>query len=481
MTIPYRDKMLERSPASESMVPYWDKVDAIIDGIDAMRLAGDKYLPRFNDEESEDYKFRLSCTKMTNVYRDIIEGLASKPFEQSVTLVTAEDDATSGAVPESIDEFSYDVDGSGNNLTVFAADTFYNGINSALHWIMVDYDKPDPSIRTVADAQASGRRAYWSHVLARNVLDVQSKVVRGKEILTYIKILEPGKPDHIREFTRTGDVVTWKLYEKTKEMKDETMFVVVDQGTLSINEIPLVPFVTGRRDGRSWKVFPAMKDAADLQVELYQQESGLKYAKVLTAFPMLAANGITPPKGADGKPMGKLAVGPNRVLWSSPDAGTGRVGNWQYIEPNAMSLEFLAKDIIATIQNLRELGRQPLTASSSNITVITAAVAAGKAKSAVKAWAYKLKDALENALRLTALFMGVQYDPTVFVFVDFDDWMEGEDVTALLTLSEKKKISDTTLWEELARRGVLSTNFTEKRERARLLKELPGDTGPDME
>lgn len=478
---PYKDKMLKRSPDSEAMVPYWDKVDTIIDGIDAMRQAGEAYLPKFENEEPNDYKFRLKCTKMTNVYRDIIEGLASKPFEQSVNLVDAQDDEDSGTVPDAIEDFSYDVDGSGNNLTVFAADTFFNGINSAVHWIMVDYDKPDPSIRTVADAQASGRRAYWSHVLGRNMLDVRSKVVRGKEILTYAKILEPGSPDQIREFTRTGDVVTWTLYEKKQEMKDDTAFVPIDQGTLSIGEIPLVPFVTGRRDGRSWKVFPAMKDAADLQVELYQQESGLKFAKVLTAFPMLAANGITPPKGADGKPIGKLAVGPGRVLWSSPDGGTGRVGNWTFIEPNAMSLEFLAKDIIATIQNLRELGRQPLTASSSNITVITAAVAAGKAKSAVKAWAYKLKDALENALRLTALFMGVSYDPTVYVFVDFDDWMEGEDVDTLLALSDKQKISDETLYEELGRRGVLSTNFTVKRERARLLGQLPGDTGDDME
>ena len=276
--------------------------------------------------------------------------------------------------------------------------------------------------------------------------------------------------------------VTWALYERTdkKQPDSDTVFARIDGGTLSIKAIPLVPFVTGRRDGRSWKVFPALQDAADLQVELYQQESGLKFAKVLTAFPMLAANGISPPVGPDGKVTEKLAVGPSRVLWSKADAATGKVGNWSYVEPNAMSLEFLAKDIMSTIQNLRELGRQPLTASSSNITVITAAVAAGKAKSAVKAWAYKLKDAIENALALTAQFMGITYDPTVHVFTDFDDWMEGDDIDALLTMSDKNKISDETLYEEMARRGVLSTNFTVARERARLLAQLPGDTGPDL-
>ena len=459
------------------MVPYWDKVDSLIDGIDALRRDAELWLPKFSKEETDDYKYRLSCTKCTNVYRDIIEGLSSKPFEQSVMLV---DDET-GPVPTEITNFSYDVDGSGNNLTVFAAETFFNGINSAIDWIMVDYDKPDPNIRTVQDARRAGRRPYWSHILGRNMLDVQSKVVGGEEILIYAKILEPGQPNHVREFVRSGNTVLWSLWEDSGKVVTptapgelETRYVRIDGGVLGINEIPLVPFITGRRDGRSWKIFPAMKDAADLQIELYQQESGLKFAKTLTAYPMLAANGISAPKNPDGTVSTDLSVGPNRVLWggTGPD---GRPGSWSYVEPSAMSLEFLAKDITSTIQNLRELGRQPLTASSSNITVITAAVAAGKAKSAVKAWAYKLKDALENALLMTAKFMGSTYDPNVFVFVDFDDWMEGDDVDALLTMSDKNKISDKTLWEEMKRRGVLSTNFTSERETSRLLEELPGE------
>lgn len=470
----YNDPMTRRSVDSEAMVPYWEKVDTIIDGIDALRKAGKAYMPAFPNEPQPNYDHRNQCTKLTNVYRDIIEGLASKPFEQSVMLIK---DQPQPPVPDEVEKFSYDVDGSGNNLTVFAAETFFNGINSAIDWIMVDYDVADPNVRTVADQRASGRRPYWSHVLGRNVLDVQSKVVAGKEILTYIKILEPGVPERVREFTRIGNDVTWKLFERVDKPAPETpdtYFVQVGNGTISIGEIPLVPFVTGRRDGRSWKVFPAMQDAADLQIELYQQESALKFAKQMTAFPMLAANGISPPKGPDGKVLGNLAVGPQVVLWSAPNPDGGH-GSWSYVEPNAMSLEFLAKDITATIQNLRELGRQPLTASSSNITVITAAVAAGKAKSAVKAWAYKLKDALENALVLTSKFMGITYDPVVHVFVDFDDWMEGDDIDALLTMSEKNKISDETLWEEMSRRGVLSTNFTAARETARLLAQLPGD------
>lgn len=475
------DPMLKRSDDSAWMLGYWDATDDLIDGIQALRLGGQTYLPKFSDESEPEYNFRLSLTKLTNIYSDIIEGLASKPFEEPISFIKGE--TGEEIAPKEFLDFAQNVDGSGNTLTVFASETFYNAINSAIDWIYVDFPKRDPKIRTVADAKRAGVRPYWSHVLGRNVLDAQSEVIGSEETLTYMKIFEPGAPDHIREFQRNPDgTVTWRLYEyqDTKPPESDSHFVQIDSGDVSIGVIPMVPLITGRRNGRSWKIFPAMKAAADLQIELYQQESDLKYAKKLTAFPMLAANGIKPMTEADGKTPKKIAVGPSRVLYSTPDSGTGKVGSWSYVEPNAQSLEFLEKGIARDQQELRELGRQPLTAQAGNITVITASVAAGKARTAVKAWAYKLKDSLENALLMTAKWINSTYDPIVSVFVDFDEYTEGEDLEALNAARERGDLSHETYCEELKRRAVLSSNFTIERERKRLLVEVPGD-GPDTE
>jgi len=467
------DTITKRSRDSAAMLPYWDKTDTVIGGIDALRLAGTTYLPKFPDETDREYQYRLQCTKVTNVYNDIVEGLTSKPFEYPVQVIDA---------PEQITEFSWDVDGSGNNLTSFAATTFFNGINSAIDWIMVDFDKKNPAVRSIADAKREKVRPYWSHVIGRNVLDVRSKMIGGSEVLTFIRIFEPGSPDRVREYKRTDAGVTWTLYEKTETTGPDgkTQYARIDGGTLGIDVIPLIPFITGRRDGRNWTFKPALKDAVDLQIELYQQESGLKFIKTMSAYPMLAANGINPPVGQDGKPDKRVQIGPARMLWSSMDA-SGKVGSFEWVEPSSENLKFLADDVASTIQQLRELGRQPLTAQSGNITVITAAVAAGKAKSAVKAWAYGLKDALENALNLTARWMNVPYESVVHVFVDFDDWMEADDLSSLDADRDRGDISQETLWEEKKRRGVYSSDFTAERERERLLGELPrGNTPPDM-
>ena len=470
------DPILKRSTDIALMVDYWDKVDTIIDGITGFRLMAEKYLPRFIDESGNEYAFRLKLTKVTNVFRDIADNLALKPFQEEVSVIND----GKNEVPEPLEEFAEDVDGSGNNLTVFASHVFFNAIVHAVHWVFIDYSKADPTIKTVEDEKIAGLRPYWSHVLARNVLDAQCEVIAGEETLTYIKIFEPGAPSHVREFIRepSGRVI-WNLYEKVDQDDTETksQYRKIDGGEVSIGIIPLIKFATGRRDGRTFRYFPALADAADLQIELYQMESGLKFAKTLTAYPMLTANGVSPIMEADGQTPKRVGVGPNRVLYAPPHASTGHIGSWAFIEPSAESLKFLAQDIKDTITELRELGKQPLTAQAG-LTVITTAVAAGKSNSAVKSWALTLKDALENALAVTNKWLNIadtDYDPTVRVFTEFDDFSDGKDVEALTTARTNKDISRETYWEELRRRSILSPEFDAEVEEQRLLDELPGD------
>lgn len=468
------DTMLQRSDDLADMVEYWDRTDAIVDGISAMRQAADMFLPRFTEEDAAEYDFRLGLTKMTNVYRDIIESLSAKPFEREVLLLG--DD-----VPEELKTFCMDVDGAGNNLSSFTNSVFFNGINSAIDWIYVDFPKSDVVLRNMAEYKEAGFRPYWSRVLARNVLQATSEMINGVETLTFIRIFEPGKPNRIREFERAENgVIVWRLFDDTgkKDAKTGTAYVQTDGSELKISVIPMVPFITGRRDGRTWKILPAMQDAADLQVELYLQESGLKFAKTLTAYPMLSANGVKPALEADGVTVKRVRVGPNRILYAPPD-GSGKSGSWQYIEPSAESLKFLAADIIETIKELRELGRQPLTVASQNLTKETTQVAAGKAKSAIKQWAIGLENALLKALNIAVMYYMIDYSAKVDVYKEFDEFYEDGSLASLAGDRDRGDLSQETYWQEMKRRGVYSQDFNPERERERLLSETPGDSVPD--
>lgn len=464
-----KEALLARSPDIQQMLPYWERVGAIIRGLDALRAISTEALPKFPDESDKDYAFRLSLSKLTNVYRDVVEGLASKPFEEEVAIIGGDD------VPQEVYDFCENVDGSGSLLSQFAALTFFNGINYAVDWIFVDFPSaPTDRPLSRAEARALNLRPFWTHVLAQNVLEVRTEVIGGAEVLSYLRMKEPdvnGTPRAVRVFNRTAEGVFWELHEQDKDGN----YAQVSGGRLSIDRIPMVPFVTGRRDGRTWRFFPPMQDAADLQITLYQNETALEYTTALAGYPMLAANGMKPQMGADGKTPVKVAIGPARVLYGVPD-GAGNHGEWRFIEPSANSLEFLKKKIDSTKQDLRELGRQPLTALSSQLTNTTTAIAAGKAKSAVTAWALALKDALENALQITMLYMGSTYEPEVNVYTGFDNVLDdGSDLETLDKARERRDLSQETYWFELKRRKILSPEFKGEDEVKRLLDEIPSD------
>jgi len=461
-----------------AMAKYWSLVGTLISGTDAVIAAGETFLPRLPNEGKKDYEFRLGVAKFTNIYRDIVENLASKPFVTPVTVPNA---------PGPIEEFIKDVDGSGRNLTTYAADMFFNGISDAIDWLFVDFPNVDPNeVRTIADEKKAGVRPFWSRILAANMLEVRSAVHSGKEVLTYARIYEPdvAGDDYVRIMERDAAGARWTLW-KAKPTNGRAgantprEFEQVGAGVFSIGVLPLVPFVTGRRNGRKWVFHPPMRDAADLQKKLYQDESGLDYIKTMAAYPMLAGNGVSPPKkdaANANSPVERAPVGPMAVLYAPPD-GKGGYGNWALLEPAASSLTFLKEQIKDTIVQLRELGRQPLTANSGNLTVITTTVAAQKGNSAVQSWAFILTNVIIEALKLTALWMKVDYaDPKVTIFTDFDvDGEGGETLTALGKMRDGGDLSQRTLWKEMQRRNVLAPDFDADEEEKALLTETPGD------
>lgn len=480
------------TPSSDymTMKPYWDMVETIMGGADAMREAGQAYLPKFTNETIGDYEYRRENAKFTNIFADIVSNLAAKPFAEPVTL--KED-----TVDERLMALAEDIDGRGNNLHVFASEVFHAGIASAVDWILVDFTKAKAGA-TLADERRSGARPYCVRIPAKSMIAVYSATIDGREQFTHVRFEQTMKArdgfsevcvGRIRVFDRApiydeaGNITgyappTFEVWEQRTTGRWKGTWAMVDQGQMTIDEIPIRPFLTGRRRGSSWTFIPPMRDAAHLQIEHYQQETGLKSIKELTAFPMLAGNGVQPPM--QGDQVVPVPVGPKTTLYAPPTGETGQHGEWAFVEPSATSLEFLARDVERTEKQLRELGRQPLIASQ--MTVVQAGMNAQKANSAIQAWALGLKDTLEACFGLMAKWLKSDLKPVVTVFTDFaletgDD--KGPDF--LLKMRESGDLSRRTLWSEGKRRNILSADFDPDAEEAALEEELPAeDTADDI-
>lgn len=490
------------TPSSDhqEMQPYWRMVDTILGGKRALTCAGRVYLPQLPKESDPNYQRRLATAPFTNIYADIVANLASKPFADPVTL--------DGAAAEAFADLAEDIDGRGNNLHVFAETTFFGGINHAVDWILVDFTKARPR----ADGQplsleeegprGQNLRPYWVRVPATQMLAAYTDTVRGQEQFVHARMRETLTRrqgfdevcvERVRVFNRepvfaelgdgtvTDQIVdygpaTFEVWEQTDaaEVKQGAeAWRVVEAGSVTIGVIPLVPFVTGRRLGNSWRLVPPLQDVADLQIKHYQRESGLDRAVEMAAFAMLAANGIPLEKNTE------IIVGPGVVLSSPPGVGTTGHGEWKFLEPSCDSLKFQSEEIDKIERRMRELGRQPLTATAG-ITVVTAALASQKASSVVQAWALKLKDALEQAFVLTAQWLGQSNAPQVKVFTDFA--IEADDATGpewIRDMAKRGRLSEETEWDEAQRRGVLSGDFEAERETERLALANQGLEGED--
>lgn len=479
------------SAAYRAMEAHWRTVRDVLAGAPAVRSAGQKYLPKLPREADADYTFRLAGSPFVNHYAELSSALVAKPFTNEVS-VTAD-------APDQIKALVEDIDGQGNSLHVFAERAFFDGVHDGITFILVD-KMPVPDGATVADEKAAGARPYWVNLLGLQVLGFRVATVEGRTQVIEARIAEEATVEDEdgterlmqrvrvlrREKTPTGYApATWVLWERQELVNRRGQFtwVPIEEGSIAIGVIPLVPMVCGRQLGA--RLAPVFGDLLSLQLEHYERESLLKNARMLTAFPMLSAAGVSPPTMArtitvDGQAVVEqvavpITVGPGTVLYGAPLADGGSV-SWSYVEPNAASLKFLADDIERLETQMRELGRQPLTKATSGVTVVAASFAAANANSTAEALALNLKDALEQAMAYTAMWLQIGDEPEIAMSTDFaTDLIDGGDASTLLEMRKANDLSVTTLWAELRRRNVLSPEFDPDAELQAILGEIQGD------
>ncbi len=495
-------KPTPETPSSdyEAMAPFWKMVRAILAGAPAMRQDCGTYLPKLPQEQKADYDCRVASAPFTNVYGDISGDLASKPFAKEVALsadaapqivgVANADGARSGGLAQNID-------GQGNNLHVFAGTSFKEGVDKGLTWIFVDHTRPRATpvgrAMTQAEEAAQGLRPYWVHIQPENVIAAYSAVVDGREALVHVRIKECvrrregfGEVEVERVRVLDRDVTlqaddgyplalgppTWTLFEERKDANTgQEVWVEIDAGMFSVPIIPMVPIFIGQREGSSFRVVPPLRDLAHMQVHEYRQEANLENIAMLTAFPMLAGNGVSPPVDEKNAAI-VVPVGPRAVLFAPPNSD-GSHGEWKFIEPSADSLNFLEARLKSFREEMRELGMQPL--ARANMTVVTSGNISRKASSQVQKWALLFEDGLDRALAITSMYLGIEDTTGAELYKDFAiEAEEGAETSALLSAEKQSILSKRVVAGEFKRRGIVSDAYDYDADQAQLAEEQQG-------
>lgn len=447
-----------------AMQSYWTLIDTLRGGVESMRAAGETYLPRNAAEDTVDYQARLKYAAFSDIFSDTINSVASRPFSKKIIVEE---------YPVELETALDNVDGTGADITGFASEVFEAGTSYGVDFILVEM--PELKSGEAANLQAfrqSGARPYLVPIKASDLICIKTSFSGGEEVFTEFRYRADYEDESgnavqcVRAIYRDqildkdGKIVGFDApYFEVCEKSGDAWSLTESDG-LGIPEIPVVPFLTGRRVGDGWQVRPPMRGAAEMQVEHYQQENQIKYAVTQTAFAMYVAMGVDQPIDPKTNKPAKVKVGPGMFVFLGA-GGEGGAPDLKIIQPETSSLEFMQKRMQETEAQIRELGKQPLTAGSNNITVIAASFASQKANSAAQQWAMNLRGSLERAVRLMAMWMGAaDAKPKVTVHTDFavlsqdDKSMEWVDKAR-----DRDDISGEQWAREAKRRGHLEADY----------------------
>lgn len=455
-------KVNDPSEAWEAGQETRELIDALLGGTSAMRKAGEKYLPRFEMECEEDYKTRLACATLFPAYSETIKNMAGRVFYRPINR---------DEVEEGLKDDIENIDLQGNDLDVYAAEWFEKGLAYGLCHTLVDYPKTSElssradGIVTRGDLKRASVRPYVRMVMPHDLIGWIVERVNNVDTLVQVRIREIASVRDGAYGTKEAErirVIEPGRYEVWEQSgKDKSDMVLIEEGTNSLNAIPLVTFYTGRTGILT--ATPPLLELANLNIKHWQEQSDQDASVRFARVRMVYASGLDNDT--------KLSASADSII-NLPQGGVIGV-----VQGSAESVTVGADSLTKLEEQMRESGAR-LLAKQSQVTK-TVAQARSDAiveQSALGAMAQSLEDAIDQVLQIMAEYRGLSNGGHADVNDDFDaldDQSMGAD--ALVKLVVAGIISEATAFNECKRRGLISNELEWEREKELILTGEEGD------
>jgi hypothetical protein len=480
-----KDPTLDPSTPSGNysyMLNSWNKIQTVLDGTEAMRMAGNRYLPMHQNESSINYEERKSRATLLNLTALTLDQWVGKPFADPVNV--GED------VPDELQEWLKDIDLQRNDVSTFSREWLREGLAKSFSHVLVDAPADVGERITLADDV--GARPFWNFIRPENLFAAESRMVDGQEVLVHARIFEQETVregfaevtiDRIRAFDRVlpgasalslpgieqafdlnelakmDDPVAaampfesgvWVTVFRKEEKEQGEVEWVVEQPPQRLDErmdeIPIVSFYASRKDLLKGK--SPIEDLVDLNINWWQSNSDQNIVLTMARFPLLALSG-----GDEDECI--VEVGPKKMLFT-PDPQ----GKFYYVEHSGAAINSGQKHLDKLEEQMAHYGAEFLKRRPGNTTATERALDSAEATSPLQDAAMRFNEALNQALRLTGKWVGIEETGRIEVATDFE---EVEKDSAHLDFLDKARgrgdLSKQNYLEEARRRGALREDF----------------------
>lgn len=436
---------------------------ALMGGTRAMRAAGERYLPKWPNEDAESYKTRLATSVLFPAFKRTVFTLAGKPFSKPLTI--GED------VPPQLAEWSEDVDLEGRNLHTFAHDLMKCALAQGLCGVLVDYPVKPEGVRTLADERTAGLRPYFVHIKPEQLIGWISARVAGKWVIQQLRILEcvqePAGEFATKEVkqVRVLQPGSWATYRQSQQKPED--WVLHEDGVTSLAYVPFIP-VYGDREGFMAGKSPLI-EVAHMNVEHWQSASDQRTILHVARVPVLTIIGIDDDNF-------KLTLGASAAVKLPLN------GDMKYVEHSGAAITAGQNDLDKLEERMRQAGAELLVIKPMAVTATQVSTENSVGMCALQSIASGLEDAIDSGLQMMADWAGLPEGGHVTLFSDYaSNNLTDASAQLIVTAQQGGLISKETAISELKRRGTLAAEVNAEEEADKVESQGPrlGTMGGD--
>ena len=429
-------------------------------GTRTLRKHGKLYLLQKAMESDAIYDRRLAQATLYNVFSRAVGGLVGRVFSKAVSVIDA---------PDKFEPWFEDIDLQGNNIDMFAKSVFETAMTEGVSFILVDFPpaiKADSIEEEKKLTKEFPRRTYWVHAKPEEVIGWRFNYFHGIPVLSQLRIRQyfyvpdgeygQKRVEHVRVY-EPGFCTIFERDEQGGEPR------ITGPITMGIPIIPIIPVYT--KFLSPFVAAPPLLDLALLNIRHYQSNSCQDHVLDYSRFPFLFGRKLFRP----GKEEKEIPLGPSLLVHSHEHDSDLR-----FVEHQGHAIAHGAASLKELEDRMAALSYEPLlTRRSGAETATRVAIDSAAATSTLQAWAFQLKDALEQALVITAMWekVSVTQAGSISMNTDYALTLSSADFSSLIQLRKEGELSRSSLWEELSRRGLLGPDFDAELERELLREE----------
>lgn len=350
-------------PRYEELLPKWQRCRDVVSGSDAVKDAGDDYLPYLRDQSDDDYDAYKLRAEFFNATARTIGGFVGMMFRKPPKL----------ELPfEKDDDLFTDVTMDGLSLSMLLQDTSWELMTVGRIGWFVDFPVVDEP-KTQAQAEAENLRPKIVKRLAEQIINWAQQRINNKTILSRVVLEEDNvSPDPDDEF---GEVVT-KQYrvldiEPATGYYRQRVFEVDSENGKDKDRLVAGPFYPKRNneflDHIPFYIFgptsmgpepeePPLIDLVDENLSHYRTSADYEHGCHFCGVPTPVVTGhsiVNDP--VTGLPTERLYVGGSKA-WVFPDPNARA----EYLEFTGQGLDALRLNLVAKEGRMAVLGARML-------------------------------------------------------------------------------------------------------------------------